>query len=126
MRKPSSSNAQNEAVIRSTCPFFHAMHRLGGRWKLLILWYVHLGINRFGMLRKRIPGITAKMLSQQLRELEADGLVVKTIYAEMPPRTEYAVAESARELLPILQQLNGWGRRYLPMHGPRMSAVEVA
>lgn len=126
MRKTTSSNALNEALIRSTCPFFHAMHRLGGRWKLLILWYVHLGLNRFGQLRKRIPGITPKMLSQQLRELEADGLVLKTVFAEVPPRTEYALAEAAHELLPILLQLNGWGKRYLPADHMQIEKAAVA
>ena len=113
MAKTSTSNAINAALIDSTCPMFHAMHRLSGRWKLLLLWYIHLGLNRFGLLRKRVPGLTTKMLAQQLKELEADGLITKEIFAEIPPRTQYAVAPEARELMPILMQLNGWGRHYL-------------
>lgn len=87
-----------------------AMDQLSGRWKILLLWYIHLGLNRFGLIRKRLPKLTTKMLSQQLRELENDGLLTRTIYPEMPPRVEYAVTASAEALIPILQQLNEWGR----------------
>lgn len=86
-----------------------AMDQLSGRWKILLLWYIHSGLNRFGLIKKRLANITTKMLSQQLKELEQNGLIIKTVYPETPPRTEYSLSEKGKSLLPILQELNAWG-----------------
>ncbi len=110
MRKATSTNAANRDYLVSTCPMQHVMEMLSGRWKILLLWYIHLGLNRFSLIRKRLPALTTKMLSQQLKELEKDGFLVKTIYAEMPPRVEYAITEKTKSLLPIFKKLNEWGR----------------
>lgn len=109
MRKSTSTNAENEAYLQAVCPMQTALAQLSGRWKILLLWYVSLGANRYGLLKARIPA-TGKMLSQQLNELQASGLLTKTAYAEAPPRIEYALTERAQALVPVLRQLNEWGR----------------
>jgi len=81
---------------------------LSGKWKLEIMWLLHQRIHRFGELRKAIPGITQHMLTAQLRELEADGLVSRTVYAEVPPRVEYEITHKARGLGPTMEALTRW------------------
>lgn len=112
MKKLTSTNAQNAAYLHAVCPMQLALAQLSGRWKLLLLWYISRGATRYGLLRARVPA-TGKMLSQQLRELEASGLLTRTSYAERPPRIEYALTDRARALLPVLQHLNDWGRAQL-------------
>jgi DNA-binding HxlR family transcriptional regulator len=109
MKKENSSNSQNSIYLKEKCPLLHTMEQINGRWKILLLWYISLGANRFGKLKQGIPTITTKMLSQQLRELEADELLTRTIFAEMPPRVEYALTEKSKRLFPILEKLYEWG-----------------
>jgi DNA-binding HxlR family transcriptional regulator len=85
-----------------------AFAMLSGKWKLEIMWLLHQRIHRFGELRKAIPGITQHMLSAQLRELEADGLVTRTVFAEVPPRVEYEMTQKARGLGPTMEALTAW------------------
>ncbi|KQP42595.1 MarR family transcriptional regulator [Methylobacterium sp. Leaf104] len=85
---------------------------LSGKWKLEIMWLLNQRVHRFGELRKAIPGITQHMLTAQLRELEADGLVDRTVFAEVPPRVEYAITEKARGLGPTMEALDAWWRTY--------------
>lgn len=108
LRKQTSTNFHNLQQIKVTCPMQYAMQKLGGRWKLIILWYVHRGINRFSSLKSRIEDITPKMLAQQIRQLEADGLLIRSIVSERPIHVEYALTESGKKLLPVLNALNTW------------------
>ncbi|MFD1301870.1 winged helix-turn-helix transcriptional regulator [Methylobacterium marchantiae] len=85
---------------------------LSGKWKLEIMWLLNQRIYRFGELRKAIPGITQHMLTAQLRELEADGLVDRTVFPEVPPRVEYAITEKARGLGPTMEALSAWWQTY--------------
>ncbi|MBY5878331.1 winged helix-turn-helix transcriptional regulator [Rhizobium ruizarguesonis] len=85
---------------------------LSGKWKLEIMWLLHQRVHRFGELRKAIPGITQHMLTAQLRELEADGLVSRTIFAEVPPRVEYEITQKARGLGPTMEALTAWWNEY--------------
>ncbi|WP_423064346.1 winged helix-turn-helix transcriptional regulator [Burkholderia cepacia] len=85
---------------------------LSGKWKLEIMWLLNQRIYRFGELRKAIPGITQHMLTAQLRELEADGLISRTVFAEVPPRVEYEITEKARGLGPTMQALTAWWNEY--------------
>jgi DNA-binding HxlR family transcriptional regulator len=89
-----------------------AFAMLSGKWKLEIMWLLHQRIYRFGELRKAIPGITQHMLSAQLRELEADGLVSRTVFAEVPPRVEYEMTQKARGLGPTMAALTAWWEEY--------------
>ncbi|WP_175838968.1 winged helix-turn-helix transcriptional regulator [Burkholderia anthina] len=85
---------------------------LSGKWKLEIMWLLNQRVYRFGELRKSIPGITQHMLTAQLRELEADGLVTRTVFAEVPPRVEYAITAKARGLGPTMEALTAWWNEY--------------
>jgi DNA-binding HxlR family transcriptional regulator len=85
-----------------------AFAMLSGKWKLEIMWLLHQRVHRFGELRKAIPGITQHMLTTQLRELEADGLISRTVFAEVPPRVEYEMTGKARGLGPTMEALAAW------------------
>jgi DNA-binding HxlR family transcriptional regulator len=85
---------------------------VGGKWKLLILKFLLQRTHRFCELQRALPPITQRMLTRQLRELEADGLVRRTVYAEVPPKVEYDLTEVGRTLEGIIEQLNNWGRWY--------------
>lgn len=104
---------------------------LAGKWKLEIMWLLNQRIYRFGELRKAIPGITQHMLTAQLRELEEDGLVSRTVFAEVPPRVEYEITLKAKGLGPTMEALTAWWRQYgntlpvkLTSRGRRAKAVE--
>lgn len=101
------------------CSFELALAIIGGKWKPLILWHLGLqeGVLRFGELKRELPRITQKMLTQQLRELESDGMLVRTVYAEVPPRVEYGLTELGRSVMPVLKQLCGWGKQFEQSQG---------
>lgn len=92
------------------CPIRNVLARIGDRWSLLVLFTLQSGDKpmRFRDLRKAIPDVSQKMLTATLRELEADDLVTRTVYPEIPPRVEYALTERAESLLPLLNQLIDW------------------
>jgi DNA-binding HxlR family transcriptional regulator len=95
------------------CPVEAALDVIGGKWKPLILWALGDKVLRFNELQKGLPGVNTKMLTKQLRELEEDGVITRTIYPEVPPRVEYAITDFGRTLIPILQALCNWGAGYL-------------
>lgn len=108
-RKENSVNLENEQALASACPFIYALSLMGKRWKPAILWKMTEGVQRFGEMRRAIPLISEKMLTQHLRELEQDGLITRTVHAEVPPRVTYALTDFGASLQPILAQLNKWG-----------------
>lgn len=93
------------------CALGVTMHYLGGKWKAVILWYLRNDAKRFSELKRLIPDITEKMLSLQLKQLEKDGLVRRTVFAEVPPRVEYGLTDLGESLLPALEEIAAWGRR---------------
>ena len=92
------------------CALDVTMEYIGGKWKTVVLWYLRKDTRRFNELKKLIPGITEKMLSLQLRQLEKDGIINRTVFAEVPPRVEYCLTQEGKTLLPILEELGKWGR----------------
>jgi DNA-binding HxlR family transcriptional regulator len=98
------------------CPVTTAIEVIGGKWKVIILYQLRGKTLRFGELKKIIPKITQKMLSQQLRELEKNKLVVRKVYAEVPPKVEYTSTELAEKLSPALDMLCLWGGEYQKVH----------
>ncbi|MEO1050151.1 MAG: helix-turn-helix domain-containing protein [Bacteroidota bacterium] len=109
MRKLNSTNYENHNAITAECPILSTLHFVSGRWKLVILWRIKDEVGRFGTLQKSMPGISKKMLSQQLRELERDGFIHREIFAEMPPRVEYSLTELGRSFIPVLEHIEKWG-----------------
>jgi DNA-binding HxlR family transcriptional regulator len=95
------------------CPVEAALDVIGGKWKPLILWALGDNVLRFNELQKGLPGVNTKMLTKQLRELEGDGVITRTVYPEVPPRVEYAITDFGRTLIPILQALCTWGAECL-------------
>lgn len=97
-----------------TCEIEITLELISGKWKALILW--NLGnhkVIRFNEFRRIIPNITQKMLTQQLRNLEGNGLVKRKIYNQIPPIVEYSLSEEGKRLLPILEQMDKWGKNYV-------------
>ena len=90
--------------------FRRAVGMIAGRWKLEILWLLSQGTHRFGELKRGLPGITQHMLTAQLRALEKDGLIKRTIFAEVPPRVEYEITPNARRLRPIFVEIVKWAQ----------------
>lgn len=93
------------------CPVEAALDVIGGKWKGVILYHLGKGALRFGALQRSLNGITARMLTRQLRELEADGLVVRTVHTVVPPRVDYALSADGASLKPVIDALYAWGRR---------------
>ena len=95
------------------CPVESTLELIGGKYKALILWHLSEKTLRFSQLRKEISGATAKMLTQQLRELEAQDLIHREVFPVIPPRVEYSLTELGRSLMPILVAMRDWGSGYL-------------
>lgn len=91
------------------CSVERTMSLIDGKWKIIVLYKLLRGTLRFNELRRLIPSITQRMLTHQLRELEADGLVVRTVYAQVPPRVEYTLSTRGRSLEPVLMAMKVWG-----------------
>ena len=98
---------------RENCPVAATLELIGGKYKALILWHLAEGELRFSGLREVIHGATAKMLTQQLRELEADALVHREVFPVIPPKVVYSLTELGRSLMPILTAMRDWGSGYL-------------
>lgn len=95
------------------CPVAATLDLIGGKYKALILWYLADGRRRFSELRKMISGATPKMLTQQLRELEAQELIHREVFPVVPPKVEYSLTDTGRSLMPILTAMRDWGTEYL-------------
>lgn len=93
----------------TACPMKRTLGIIGGKWKTIIIWYISQGSNRFGLLKSQIEGISEKMLSQTLHELEADSIISKKIYPVVPPKVEYSLTEKGLSVLPILEAMHQWG-----------------
>lgn len=109
------------------CPVRATVRLLGGKYKSIILWELCGGTMRFSEIQARIPEATGKMLTKQLRELEADGLVSRKVYPVVPPRTEYSLTEFGRTSIPLLRSMIEWGTEYLVRNGiPVAECVETS
>ena len=97
------------------CPLEVTLFLIGGKWKPRILINLKTGVKRFNELQKLIPNITQKMLTQQLRELEGDGLIIRKIYPVIPPKVEYSLTVIGKTFFPILDAMSDWGNKYWEM-----------
>ena len=110
--KVSSTNFENKQTMGDICTEVFAAHIIGGQWTLAICCILATGKRRFTELKKLIPNITERMLTLQLRKMEDNKLVKRTVFAEVPVRVEYELTESAQQLNPILKQLEEWGKQH--------------
>jgi DNA-binding HxlR family transcriptional regulator len=96
------------------CPVEATLDVIGGKWKGVILFHLtHDGTHRFAELRRKIPGVSERMLTQQLRELEDDGIVHREVYPEVPPKVEYSLTDYGKTLRPITEVMCEWGQRHI-------------
>jgi DNA-binding HxlR family transcriptional regulator len=110
--KETSTNFENKQYLTECCATIYATSLLSGQWTLAICCVLEKGKMRFGELKKNIPGITERMLTLQLRKMEANQLVKRTVYAEVPPRVEYELTPITLELDPIVKELQAWGEKH--------------
>jgi DNA-binding HxlR family transcriptional regulator len=109
-----------------TCPVEAAIDVIGGKWKPLILWWLYQRTHRFAELRRKMPRITEKMLTQHLRELEADGIVRRRVYPTVPPKVEYSLTEYGLSLKRALRAICDWGRIHIERMGAEVSTPDRA
>lgn len=110
--KETSTNFANKKALADECPELYASIVIGGQWSLAVCCYLINGKLRFGELKKQLPNITERMLTLQLRKLEEDKVVTRTVYAEVPPRVEYELTEIGYKLKPIIEELEKWGKEH--------------
>lgn len=110
----SQNKFQTEEAMARCVPMSALQSVLAGKWKILILWYVSFyKVQRFGQLQRRLDGVTHSTLTRQLRELESDGFLRRTVYGEVPPRVEYTLTPLGESFAPLLTQLLAWSERNL-------------
>jgi DNA-binding HxlR family transcriptional regulator len=119
------TDAQTDAQA-DTCPIYMTLAAIGGRWKPLIIYRLFQGTKRFSELKRGMVGVTQKMLTQQLRELERSGLVTRKVYAEVPPRVEYSLTGTGESLRGVMHAMSAWGERYKLVNGCRVVKKRVS
>ena len=96
------------------CPVDYAFKRIGGKYKARILWHIHTStVLRYGELKRTLPDITTKMLTQSLRELEDDSLINRKVFHEVPPKVEYTLTDISQELIPSIKLIMDWGNKQM-------------
>lgn len=108
------------------CSMELTLDLIGGKWKSLILWHLSDRTMRFSELRRLVPKATQKMLTQQLRDLEESGLIIRKVYAEVPPKVEYSLSEFGLSLRPVLEAMCTWGSAYIEKLPEKPEALKNA
>lgn len=126
MRKETSTNALNEKQINDICGMAYSLSILGGRWKPAILWRLSTQTMRYSDLKNSIVNISERMLIAQLRELEADKIVKRTVYPVVPPRVEYELTELGQTMKPMLQAMSDWGNLHRNISNDDKERLEVS
>lgn len=112
MKENKLNNSENFICTVQTCPVTLTTEIIGGKWKHLIIYLIASGIQRFGAMQRALPSISKNMLTQELRDLEKNGIISRKIYAEIPPKVEYSLTDWGRATLPILESMAAWGNQY--------------
>lgn len=109
---------------QNNCPVALTIEVIGGKWKPMILYHLLQGTKRFGEMKRLLPEVTQRMLTLQLRELEQDGIVKRTFYAEVPPKVEYSLTEFGKTLEPVLLMMVAWGNKFVAQTAKSNMAVK--
>lgn len=122
----SVKTVDKKSSLNQNCPVSAAIHLIGGKYKALLLWHLTGQTLRFNQLHRLVPEATPKMLTQQLRELEEDGLILRTVYPVVPPKVEYSLTALGQSLFPILDAMYQWGSALMKQEGltPACSMTE--
>jgi DNA-binding HxlR family transcriptional regulator len=104
---------KNKDYNPTNCGVTHFLNRIGGKWKVLVIYAISKKCNRFSLLHKAIPHISKQMLVNQLRELEEDGILERIVYAEIPPHVEYKITHYGQSLMPVIGVIQEWGLKDL-------------
>lgn len=110
--KESSTNQINKRLVNTRCPVTFIAHKMGNRWKPLVIRELFSGTRRYGELKRAIPAVTEKMLIQTLKELEADGIINRKSMPVVPPHVEYNLTESGKDLKPVITEMVKWSLKY--------------
>lgn len=102
-----------EEQVKDNCPFTIAQRLIQGKWAILILHYLSEETLRFNELQRRMPRMTHATLSSQLKQLEAEGLIIRTEYMQIPPKVEYSLSDIGKEFQPVLDSIREWGVKYI-------------
>jgi len=121
--KETSTNFANKQALAEECPEVYAANIIGGQWALVICSWLINGKLRFGELKKLLPNITERMLTLQLRKLEENKIVKRTVYAEVPPRVEYELTPIGYELKTVIKQLESWGDKHKALDSANSSTA---
>lgn len=109
---------KKEQTEITMCPVDYAFKRIGGKYKARILWHIYRNqVLRYGELKRNLPDITTKMLTQTLRELEDDALIHRKVFLEVPPRVEYTLTTNGKDLIPSIQLIMNWGSKQMKKKG---------
>lgn len=111
--RTSAKAAVGGPPVPTECPLTAALNAIGGKWNLICLYWLDSGTRRFNELRRLMPDISHKVLTETLRDLEREGLVSRTIYAEVPPRVEYGISSHGESVRPLIEAVRVWGREHL-------------
>ena len=112
IKKHENCYMKEQCLKYDICPMVLVQNLLSGKWKILILWYLSYDVLRFSDIKRRLPNVTQKMLTQQLRSLEEDNLIFRKIYNVVPPKVEYGLTDIGKSVIPILELMHRFGAQY--------------
>jgi DNA-binding HxlR family transcriptional regulator len=114
----------NEMKNHFGCPVQATSNVMAGKWKVLIVWHLGFGSRRFAELRDLLPGVSEKVLTTQLRELEHDGVLNRLATESVPPRVDYILSDAGKELIPVMEAMCGWGTKHLGV-SPTLPPIRI-
>ncbi|GAA0765915.1 helix-turn-helix transcriptional regulator [Ideonella azotifigens] len=123
--KERSSVQKNKQAVLEVCPVTYVMERIGGYWKPVILYELSFGEMRYSELRRRMPGISEKVLIQQLKQLEADGLLTREARPVVPPHVTYSLTLAGRDMLPVMRAMVDWAEKYIFTSDAKSTRVDL-